>query len=214
MVSLLERGRIDEVSLPVLRRVIRALDADLVLVVRWRGGDIDRLLDERHAGLGEAMTRLLDENGWEVLPEVTYAIYGERGSIDVLAWHAETRTLLVIELKSELTSIEETLRRHDVKVRLAPRIASERFGWRPAIVARLLVLPEGRTARSHVERHSALFARSYPERNRAIRAFLRRPGAFAGSGRFGGLLFLSYIDHLSGMRAAGPRKRIRRSGAA
>jgi hypothetical protein len=160
------------------------------------------------------MTCLLDENRWEVLPEVTYSIYGERGSIDILAWHAETRTLLVIELKSELTSIEETLRRHDAKVRLAPRIASVRFGWRPASVARLLVLPEGRTARRRVERHSALFARSYPERNRVVRTFLGRPAAFTGSGRFGGLLFLSSIDHLSDMRVAGPRKRIRRSTAA
>jgi hypothetical protein len=40
---------------------------------------------------------------------VTFSIYGERGSIDLLAWHSETRTLLVVELKSELTSIEETL---------------------------------------------------------------------------------------------------------
>ena len=74
-------------------------------------------------------------------------MYGERGSIDLLAWHEASRTLLVIEFKTELTSIEETLRRHDSKVRLAPGIARERFGWDPAVDARLLVLPEDRTAR-------------------------------------------------------------------
>jgi hypothetical protein len=68
----------------------------------------------------------------------------------LLAWHARTRTLLVIELKSELTSVEETLRRHDVKMRLASRIALERFRWQAAIVGRLLVLPDERTARRRV----------------------------------------------------------------
>jgi transcriptional regulator with XRE-family HTH domain len=210
-ISLVERGHLEMVSLPALRRVMRVLDADLVLVVRWRGGEIDRLLDERHAGLGEAVTRLLAEDGWEALPEVTYSIFGERGSIDILAWHPASRTLLVIELKSELTSIEETFRRHDVKVRLAARIALEQFGWRPATVGRLLVLPEGRTARRHVERHSALFAKTYPERNVAVRAFLRRPAERSGSARFGGLMFLSSIDQGSGVRVSGPRRRVRRS---
>ena len=41
-------------------------------------------------------------------------------------------TLLVIEVKTEaLRAIEETLRRHDTKVRLASDIVQERFGWRP-----------------------------------------------------------------------------------
>ncbi|HET9456275.1 MAG TPA: hypothetical protein VFO78_02955 [Candidatus Limnocylindrales bacterium] len=104
--------------------------------MRWRGGDLDRLLDARHARLAETATRLLQAAGWEVAPEVSFSVYGERGSIVLLAWHPGTRTLLVIELESELTSIEETLRRHDTKVRLAGRIGRERFGWRAAGVAR------------------------------------------------------------------------------
>jgi transcriptional regulator with XRE-family HTH domain len=204
-ISLIERGRLDGVSPPVLRRVLRALDADLVLLVRWRGGELDRLLDERHASLGEALSRELIAAGWEVVPEVSFSIFGERGSIDLLAWHASSRTLLVVELKSELTSIEETLRRHDTKVRLASRIAAERFGWRPAGVGRLLVLPEGRTGRRHVERHATLFERSYPARNVAVRRWLREPAGLP----MAGLLFLSSRGEASGMRVAGPRRRIR-----
>jgi hypothetical protein len=75
-VSLVERGHLEKVSLPALRRVMRVLEADLVLVVRWRGGDIDRLLDERHGSLGEAVARLLDDDAWEAVPEVTYSIFG------------------------------------------------------------------------------------------------------------------------------------------
>jgi transcriptional regulator with XRE-family HTH domain len=140
-VSLLEPGRIDGLSVRALRHICSAMDADLVLVIRWRGGDLDRILDERHARLGAQFVRRLEELGWTVFPEMTFSIYGERGSIDLLAWHSETRTLLVVELKSELTSVEETLRRLDVKVRLAARIAAERFGWRARNVARILVLP-------------------------------------------------------------------------
>ena len=204
-ISLIERGRLDGVSPPTLRRVLRELDAELVLLVRWRGGGLDRLLDERHAGLGEAVSQLLTADGWEVVPEVSFSIFGERGSIDLLAWHAATRTLLVIELKSELTSIEETLRRHDAKVRLASRIAEERFGWRPVAVGRLLVLPEGRTPRRHVERHATLFQRSYPARNVTVRRWLRDPAGLP----IAGLWFLSASDGASAMRVAGPRKRIR-----
>ena len=210
MVSLVERGRLDEVSLPTTRRILRSLEADIVLVVRWRGGDVDRLLDRAHAGLGERVTHLSTENGWEVMPEVTFSEFGERGSIDILAWHPASRVLLVIELKSELTSIEETLRRHDVKVRLAPKIAQERWGWRPLTVARLLVFRDSRTARHHVGLHPALFASLYPDRNVAIRAFLRNPSSGPPGRPVGGILFLSEIDPASGMRAPGPRKRIRK----
>lgn len=36
------------------------------------------------------------------MPEVSFSIYGQRGVIDILAWHAATRSLLVIELKTEM----------------------------------------------------------------------------------------------------------------
>src|SRR3954454_3286763 len=144
-VSLFERGRIDGMPIGTLRRILRGLDAELVLTVRWRGGDLERLLDARHARLGDDLTRLLRPEGWELAPEVSYSVFGERGSIDLLGWHAVTATLLVVEVKSEITSVEATLRKHDEKARLAPRIAEERFGWHAEAVGRLLVMPEHRT---------------------------------------------------------------------
>ena len=185
-VSLLERGRIEGMSLRRIRRLFRVFDADVVVLIRWRGGSLDHLLDARHAQLAEAMIGRLVDAGWIVQPEVSYSVYGERGSIDVLAWHEGTRTLLVIELKTELTSIEETLRRHDTKVRLGPGIARERFGWNPAVVARLLVLPDDRTARRHVELHRSTLRRVYPAATPAIKRWLRKPSG----GALGGILFL------------------------
>ena len=186
-VSLLERGRIEAMSLRRLRRLFRVFDADVVVFVRWRGGSLDHLLDARHASLAEAVIGRLLDAGWIVQPEVSYSVYGERGSIDMLAWHETTRTLLVIELKTELTSIEETLRRHDIKVRLGPRIARERFAWNAAVVARLLVLPDDRTARRHVEQHRSTLRRVYPLATAAVKRWLRKP---SGDG-VGGILFLS-----------------------
>ena len=151
-VSRVELGRLSRLSVASLRGLARALDADLVLTVRWRAGDLDRLLDEGHAALLGRTADLLVRFGWSVVPEVTFAVYGERGSIDLLALHPKMATLLVIEIKTELVSVEETLRRHDTKVRLAPRLALERLGWKSRSVSRLLVLPDTSTARRRVRR--------------------------------------------------------------
>lgn len=185
-ISLLERGHCDGVQLRTVRLVFRGLDASADLDIRWRGGAIDRLLDERHAALVRAIVDLLASDGWEVLPEVTYSHFGERGSIDLVAWHADSATLLIVEVKTELTSLEATLRKHDEKVRLAPEVVGERFGWRSTSVARLLVLPDHRTARRQVERAGSVLARTYPIRGWDMRRWLKRP-----AGRGDGLLFLS-----------------------
>jgi transcriptional regulator with XRE-family HTH domain len=204
-VSLLEPGRIDGLSVRALRHICSAMDADLVLVIRWRGGDLDRILDERHARLGAQFVRRLEELGWTVFPEMTFSIYGERGSIDLLAWHSETRTLLVVELKSELTSVEETLRRLDVKDRLAARFAAERFGWRARNVARILVLPDDRTSRRRVEAHRGLLERAFPTPPSEVRRWLHHP-----SGSIAGVLFVSDSDHTRGRHGMSARKRIRK----
>ncbi len=52
-------------------------------------------------------------------------------SIDILAWHAASRSLLVIELKTELVDVQETVGTLDRKRRLAAQVAAER-GWKPA----------------------------------------------------------------------------------
>lgn len=131
------------------------------------------------------LVELLQPLGWVVLNEVTFAVFGERGSIDILAWHPPTRTLLVVEVKTEIASAEEMLRRHDVKVRLAPRICRERFGVNPLSVARLLVVEDSTTNRARTVRLGALLG-AYPLRGRELRKWLANP-----TGQVGGLLFLN-----------------------
>ena len=70
--------------------------------------------------------------GWDVIPELTYSIYGERGSIDLFGSRADRLAVVVEEVKSDLTRVEETLRKLDEKVRLVTeRIGRERLGWAP-----------------------------------------------------------------------------------
>jgi transcriptional regulator with XRE-family HTH domain len=203
-----ERGRLRDVS--KLRRQAAAVDAEVFVSIRWRGGEIDRLLDEGHASIVGWIVATLTTFGWEVHPEASYSIWGERGSIDVLAWHEETRTLLVVEVKTELTSLEETLRKHDTKQRLAPEVARERFGWgRPAAVCRLLVLPETTTARRRVERQASVLDAAYRRRGTAARAWLARP-----SGAESLMLFAPVTREARHSRRSVTAKRIRRSSAA
>ena len=67
--------------------------------------------------------------GWEVAVEVSFSRFGERGSIDVLAFYPIRRALLVSELKS-VTDMQAMLGGLDRKGRLGPAIARDR-DWDP-----------------------------------------------------------------------------------
>jgi transcriptional regulator with XRE-family HTH domain len=203
-VSQLERGHLDRVTLVDLRRVLGALDARGALEVRWRGGGLDRLLDEDHATMAGGIVANLAAFGWSTAVELTYARYGEHGSIDVLAYRADTRSLLVVELKTELTSIEETLRRLDQRARLGPWVALERLGWTAASASRLLVLSESTTTRRRLAAHAPVLAAALPMRGVELRRWLSSPaGTCAGIG----LLPPGRVG--SGRRARGGSHRVR-----
>ncbi|HEU0242331.1 MAG TPA: helix-turn-helix domain-containing protein [Candidatus Limnocylindrales bacterium] len=201
LVSRIELGHVAEVTVATARKVFAAAGADYVGHVTWRGGSLDRLLDEGHADVVGTVITLLRRRGWTVLTEVTFSQWGERGSIDVLAWHSGTRTLLVVEVKTEITSAEETLRRLDVKVRLAPGIARDRFGASPRAIARLLVVADRSTNRRRVDRLAAVFDGAFPVRGDAVRSWMHAP-----VGTIDGLLF---VGERGGARG---RRRVRRAG--
>lgn len=200
VVSRIERGLLASMPLAKVRRVVAALQGEMHMTILWRGGELARLLDEGHAGLVGATIALLRRDGWQVRAEVSYSVFGERGSIDILAWHEPTCTLLVIEVKTELVSVEQTIRKLDEKSRLAARIGAVEFGWRPQATARLLLLPDLSTPRRHVGRHDAVLRVAYPARGSEVRSWLRSP-----SGSISGLMFLGRAAH----RAFRSRRRIR-----
>jgi hypothetical protein len=116
---------------------------------------------------------------------VTFAIYGERGCIDVLATRRSDGAVLVVEVKSKLMSVEELLRTLDRKARLAARIVHDREGWRPRVVGRLVILADESTNRRRVARASEL-AVALPLRGAALREWLDQPAASRS-----GIAFLS-----------------------
>jgi hypothetical protein len=136
-----------------------------------------------HEELARTFAALPD---WVAVPEVTFAIYGERGAIDILAWHAPTRSLLVIELKTELVDVQDTVGTLDRKVRLAAKIAAER-GWHPATISSWLLIAEGPTNRRRVQAHRSKRSQSSmprPSTGNAARSISPR-------GRVAALSFLS-----------------------
>lgn len=204
----LEAGQVGGLRVGDIDRCLAALDARVDMRAWYHGAAADRLLDERHAQLVSQMIQILRRYGWVVQVEVSFAHFGDRGAIDILAWHPGRRALAVLEIKSELGSIEGTLRPFDVKYRLARQIAMDRFGWRPVLMGRILVLPEDRTARRMVERHAAVLDTALPDRSRALRTWLRQP-----AGNVAGIWFLTDVQPVNATRNPSSIRRVSRAGA-
>lgn len=202
-ISAIERGQVASVSLATVERVAAALGARLDVTVRWRGEQLDRLLDEAHAGLVERVVQMLRRHDWDVAVEASFAVAGERGSIDVLAFHAPTGTLLVVEVKSVVADSQATLHTLDRKARLGSRVGGER-GWSAARVSRLLVIAEGSTSRRRIARLDATYRAALPDRGAAVRAWLREP-----AGPLSGLLFLSFSGEGGARRTTTGVSRVR-----
>jgi hypothetical protein len=174
LVSLIEHGHLEQTSLGSVRRVASAVGVSLPLEPRWRGADLPRLLDERHAAAVRQVITRLTGGGWIAQPEHTFNVRGERGSIDVLAWRPDRRAVLVVEVKTQIADLQEMLATFDRKRRLVTTIVRD-LGWSPLVVGALLVMPGETQARHAVERHGPLFDATYPARGRSVGAWLRSP---------------------------------------
>jgi transcriptional regulator with XRE-family HTH domain len=179
-----EQGRGDRVTVATLDRIAAALGARVMCRLMWQGEGLDRLLDAEHAAIVEQVVSILTLVGWLVATEVSFNIYGERGSIDILAFHPATGSLLVVEVKTVVPDIGGMLSVLSRKVRLASQIARER-GWVVRNVSQLLVLAEDTTSRRRVALHAATFVNAFPSRTVAVKAWLRAP-----TGTLSGLMFL------------------------
>jgi transcriptional regulator with XRE-family HTH domain len=185
-----ERGQAERLRLSTLDRMAIALGARLEVRLSWNGEALDRLLDAAHAARVEQVVGRLTAAGWECAVEASFNIRGERGSVDAIAFHRQSGTLVVIEVKSVVPDVQATLMTLDRKARLGPWIASG-LGWQTRAVGRVLAVAESRTSRRRVELHAASFAAALPDRTVAVKAWLRHP---AGKPVIRGLWFLS-SDH-------------------
>lgn len=205
--SEIEHGRLGKVPLDKLRKVAAVLEVRLRLTPTWRGAAVDIVMSSRHAGMAERVTRLLTAAGWEVRPEVSFNWYGERGVVDLVAWHAASRTVLLIELKTELADVNDLLAVTDRRRRLAAAIV-EPFGWTPAAVAQWVAIADSRTNQRRLAAYRGLLRASFPLDGRAIAGFLAHPDRDAGP--FSALSFLPDVSGSSTRHASAPRLRVRR----
>ena len=170
-----ERGHVGSLSLDTIREVAASLDIRVDVIPRWRAGDLDRLLNARHSLLHEAVASALSEYpGWTFVPEVSFSVFGERGVVDLVGWHAATRTLLLIELKTDISDVNELVGTFDRKVRLGPKIATQR-GWDAATVSGWVIVAAGRTNRERIAAHDTVLRAAFPQDGRAMGAWLRHP---------------------------------------
>ena len=175
VISDVEAGRLEQVRLPTLRRVGRPLGLTMEINARWPIADVARLLDQGHASLVEHVVAMLRTAGWEVLVEYTFNDYGDRGSVDILAWHPAAQALLIVEVKTRIADVQASLASFDGKVRVVPRSVARERGWRAAAIGRLLVVAGTHRNRDVVRRHEATFGVVLPSGSRAARRWIRQP---------------------------------------
>jgi transcriptional regulator with XRE-family HTH domain len=204
-VSRAELGHLDTLSVRRLRSMFAALDARVVVEIRWRGGEVDRLADEGHAQLVATVADELQGCGWQVMPEVTFMRQGERGSIDLLAYHPASGCGALFEMTTEITSAEETLRRFDGRVRVAQSVTEERFGQRPHQMGAFLVMTDTSRNRTRLGRLAVLVRSKWPSGTRAVRQWVRQP-----AGSCAGVWFVRSTHPWGGKRGLGGSHRVRR----
>jgi transcriptional regulator with XRE-family HTH domain len=207
LIASIDRGEIDGVTVGALVRAARALGADVDIRLRWRGEQLDRLIDEAHAAVVEATVVLLKRHGWIVEVEVSFAIWGERGSIDVVGFHPSFGALLIIEVKASVPDSQATIHGLDRKTRLAREVVADRH-WEIRHVSRLLVVAATATSRRRVARLAATYDTALPARGATVRKWLSQPKK-----PIAGLLFVANDSRGGTRRPAPGRQRVRRRRA-
>lgn len=204
-VSRLERGEAGNARLETVRAVARALGARVDVTLRWQGGNLDRVIGAAHAELHEVVVQYFAGlGGWIWRPEVSFSIYGERGVIDILAWHAASRSLLIIELKTELVDPQGLAGTMDRRIRLGATIARQQ-GWDAATISGWVIVLESSTNRRRLQAHRRLLRGAFPEDGRRMRRWLSDP-----HGTVKALSFWSFARSGSVRQTSAQIRRVRR----
>jgi transcriptional regulator with XRE-family HTH domain len=129
-VALIESGDANP-SLNVVDRIAATLGIELALTERRPIAlNSPRQRDLVHARCSGYVARRLGTLSWIVRREVTVIRGRTRGWIDLLAYDARRRLLLVIEIKTWIDDLGSVERQLDWYLREAPLLVRE-FGWRP-----------------------------------------------------------------------------------
>jgi transcriptional regulator with XRE-family HTH domain len=204
----LEQGRADGITLRTSRAIAAKVGIELYLVPRSiRGADIERQIDWRHAALIEEVIQRLTASGWNCSTEYSFNHFGDRGSVDVMASKPDRRALLILEIKSELRDVQDTLRVLDMKRRVVPGRVAADLGWRPRSIGTVLLMQDRRAERSRVSRHASTFDAALPARTVEVRRWATEP-----DGDLRGIWFLHFPETTPANRTAAV-ERVRAPGS-
>jgi len=200
-ISRLERGDLESVSVGMLCSVAAALEVRLDWMPRWRGGELDRMLNAGHSAMHEAAALEFGGTAWLTTAEATFAIYGERGIIDILCFHPPIGALLVVELKTDLVDVQALIGAVDRYRRLAQQVARER-GWTVTSVSCWVLLRDTPSNHRRLAAHVTVLRNAFPADGRRMRGWLRRP--------IGTVAALSFLSDSHARRASGTTAGIQR----
>ena len=203
LVGRVERGDLARLRLDQLVALATALHADVDIILRWEGAELDRLLNAGHSAMHEIVVGILTAAGWHVVPERSFSVWGERGVVDLLAWHAATRSLLVVELKTEIVDVQRLIGTVDRYRRLAPAVVRD-LGWQPVTVGAWVAIAESSTNRRRLHEHANVLRAAFPSDGRTIPGWLQRP-----SGPLAALSYLSDARVANRTSARSSRRRVR-----
>lgn len=182
-VSIVEAGRAGDLTFGAASRLLEAMGARLVVGVDAPFlGDRRRQRDVAHVRCVAYVARRLEHAGWLVRREVEIGGDRSRGWIDLLAFHAGTGLVLIIEVKTEihdLGSIERTLGWYEREAWAAAR----RIGWRSRAVIGCLLLLATASNDQRVRDNRGTFEQAFKLRAAEVTHLVANPGARARGGR-------------------------------
>ncbi len=173
LVSLLERGHLDSVSLGTLRRVAAVLedlsDRRRRAVARWA---LDRMLSLGHSQLAESVVRLPRAGRAGSSRRKSPSPSTESGASST-CWRSTRRAVACWSSSRRRSSWMSTSWSAPSTARPGwpSRIAAER-GWQARSVSRWVVVSRSKTNQRRIDAHRAVLRAAYPSDGRSMRAWL------------------------------------------
>lgn len=133
-----------------------------------------RQRDAAHAMCLSYVQRRLQATGWQVAREVRIDSGRYHGWIDLLAFHASSGTLLVIEIKTRIDDLGSIERSMDWYAREGIW-AARRLGWRPTKVAPWLLVLATDQVESQLRANRTAIDLAFPVRSSAMSSMIEEP---------------------------------------
>lgn len=167
-------------SVNVVARIADALGLEVDLTLRAPFIAERPQRDAAHARCSSYVQHRLEALGWTVAREVEIVHGRSHGWIDLLAFDQRSRSVLIVEIKTELDDlgrIERTLSWYERDGWAAAR----RLGWRPARTAAWLLVLATEVNDDRIRANRELLANAFPARAAEGLAALAAPAATAPS---------------------------------